>query len=178
MKQYRTDVNRAEYPRLRAMSWAYSLAAAALMVTLLFTLCFSGIQVADDGMAPTLQKGDVLLISRLSKYAAMPRRGDAYAFGRAGAQLGRIVGLPGDEIAMEDGRVYIDGCLLDESAYATLSDWNMEPRTLERGQFLILPDDRPNAIFNPDAMIVPHSELLGRAALRVSPLGRAAVFRS
>lgn len=60
-------------------------------------------KVGNNGMAPTLQKGD-RIAARKSK--APPQRGDIMLFkarreGRSGTAISRVVGLPGEEICLE-----------------------------------------------------------------------------
>jgi len=174
----RTERNRAEYRKLRLMSWGYAVGVALMVVAVVFTLWFESIQITDNGMAPALQKGDILLFDKLAKHAATPKRGDAYSFRNeaGGVSLGRIVGLPGEQVQIVAGRVYINGMLLDESRYAMPASGDLAEVMLGQGEFFLLPDNRPAAVLNAEAMTVPFKELIGRAALRVSPWGRTSLF--
>ncbi|MEA5059443.1 MAG: signal peptidase I [Clostridia bacterium] len=174
----RVEQNSGEYGRLRRMSWAYAIGVAILVAALVFTLWFQGIQITDNGMAPVLQKGDILLFDKLAKHAATPRRGDAYAFENqgGGVSIGRIVGLPGERVQIVAGSVYINGVGLDESRYAVHFDAALAETTLGQGAFFLMPDDRTVAVLDADAMTVPFSKLIGRAAVRVSPWSRICLF--
>ncbi len=176
----RTERNSVEYKKLRLMSWGYALGVALMVVAVVFTLWFESIQITDSGMAPALQKGDIVLFDKLAKHAATPRRGDAYAFGNAagGVSLGRVVGLPGEQVQVAAGCVYINGELLDESRYIQPANGNMAAVALGQDEFFLMPDDRTAAVLDGEAMTMPFSKLIGRAALRVSPWGRASFFRA
>jgi signal peptidase I len=176
----RTERNGAEYKKLRLMSWGYALGVALMVVAVVFTLWFESIQITDSGMAPALQKGDILLFDKLAKHAATPRRGDAYAFRNeaGGVSLGRVVGLPGERVQAAAGCIYINGMLLDESRYAQPANGDMAEAVLGQDEFFLMPDDRAAAVLDGEAMTVPFAKLIGRAALRVSPWGRASFFRA
>ena len=165
MRALRTEKNRAEHKTFSAVNWIWGVAMAALMVALIFTVWFTGIRITDPGMSPTLYPGDVVLFDKLSMHLSMPKRGEAYAFrGDAGTEIGRIVALPGDRVAMKEGKVYISGYLLDESAYKPTGSWDMEEITLKQGEFFIMPDDRENGLPDAAAMRVKQEQLIGRAA--------------
>jgi signal peptidase I len=88
--------------------------------------------VPSGSMEPTLQIGDELLASKFPYgysssslptfitlpdtqriFGALPRRGDVVVFrwpgDRSQIWVKRVVGLPGDRIAMRDGKLWIDG---------------------------------------------------------------------
>jgi signal peptidase I len=99
---------------------------------LLFLLCFGVVRTAvadynpipSGSMRPTLLEGDVVLVDRLAFDAKVPltdfslarlgdpRRGDVVTFSspRDGTRLiKRIVGIPGDELAMRGGVLVVNG---------------------------------------------------------------------
>lgn len=174
----RVEQNSGSYKRLRLYSWLQSCVVALLVTAAVFVLWFQSIQITDTGMAPVLQDGDIILFDRLAKHFHTPRRGDAYAFVNeaGGVSIGRAVGLPGEQVQMEAGVVYIDGVALDEGAYTQGSDQSFAPVTLGQGEFLLLPDDRVHALLEEESLVVPFSDLVGRAAIRIAPWRRLAVF--
>ena len=178
MRVLRTDGKSGEYRKLRTFTWLYAAAVAVVVAALVFSVLFQAVQVADDGMSPVLQRGDIVLFGRLAKHLRMPERGDAYAFWLDGEVcVGRIVGLPGDTVQIADGIVYIGGVKLDEHKYATLvSGVSMDPVTLENGRFFLMPDNRDLAVIDPENMTIPFENLIGRADLRVSPPRRISLF--
>lgn len=171
----RVEANRHQYKKLSALNWLFCILCAAAVVALIFTLWFTGIKIADDGMSPALYKGDVILFDKLSKHISHPQRGEAYAFSTEGTSIGRIAALPGDKVALKDGRVYIGGCLLRE-ANASESTWELEEFTVPAATFLILPDDRTGSMPDKADLLIPFDSLIGRAAVRVAPIGMTTVF--
>lgn len=172
--------NQAEYRRLRLYTWLWSLFVAGVVLALLFTVWLFGVTVRDAGMAPAVQPGDVILFDRLSKYFRAPARGDIVAFSDAsgeGTFVGRVVGLPGETVAISGGRVYVGGILLDERAYAMGAlPADLVETELPVGCFFILPDDRVDAVVDAGKLTVDASRIRGRAFVRVSPLARIGLF--
>ncbi len=173
----RTETNRQLYKKYSALNWLFCILAAAVLVTLVFSLWFTGIKISDDGMSPALYKGDVILFDKLSKHLSLPKRGETYAFRTEGTSIGRIAALPGDKVAINEGRVYIGGCLLRE-AYASESTWELEEFTVPAATFFILPDDRTGGLPNREALLIPFDALIGKASVRVSPIGMTTIFLS
>ena len=173
----RAEANRHLYKKYSALNWLFCILAAAAAVTLVFTLWFTGIKIADNGMSPALYQGDVILFDKLSKHISHPRRGEAYAFSTEGTSVGRIAALPGDNVAIKEGKVYIEGCLLREINTSD-STWELPEFTVPSATFLILPDNRTGSMPDKEALLIPFDDLIGRASVRVSPIGMAAVFVS
>lgn len=173
----RAEENAREYGRLRRKSAIWALAVAAVCIALVFGVWLKGVQIADEGMAPVLHAGDVVLFDALKKYAVTPRRGDIYAVKRAdGVYLGRVIGLPGETVQMDEGNVYINGYYLSENAYAQYENAALAPVTLAQGEFFLLPDNLVYMIPETADMIVKADALYGCAAIRVSPLAAIALF--
>lgn len=90
--------------RLLALGVA-GVAALVLAGSLLWTTA----GVAAQGMKPSLLPGDLALVRRMP---VAIRRGDVLAFrlpGEAAPAVARVVGLPGERVAVEEGRPVIDG---------------------------------------------------------------------
>ena len=81
--------------------------------------------VYGTSMEPTLHSGDAVFVEMISVYTGNFKRGDIVTIDAKGMDgytheenlIKRIVGLPGETIKIADGNVYINGVLLDESAY-------------------------------------------------------------
>jgi len=122
-----------------------ALLAAAIAVGLLtreYLVAISG--VAGDSMQSTLASGDTVLITRFDYLVSPPERGDVVQLevpGRDGLYLKRVIGLPGDEVEIISGNVYINGQVLYEP-YATLSQDDF-CITLGADEYFVLGDNRP-----------------------------------
>ena len=75
-------------------------------------------RVEGDSMLPLLRGGESVFVVRTRFKWNRLRRGDLAVFERpsagGGATIKRVVGLPGEDIKIADGKVYVDGRLLAE----------------------------------------------------------------
>jgi signal peptidase I len=177
-----------------------------VLTVLLGVALFTGIDgvtvrsnIEGPSMEPTLHAGQVVLLSRLGisgvtgvAYAAthtdsesadaswVPERGSICTFikpeGPRMVLVKRLIGLPGEEVAIVDGVVYINGQPLDEP-YVVNHDHSSMPATrIPSNQVFMLGDNRPKSsdsrLFGP----VPRGNLLGVAVLRYWPLHDITLF--
>ena len=75
--------------------------------------------VIGDSMEPALSNGQEILINRFVYKLSSPKRGDVVVFLPNGNQnthyyVKRIIALPGETVQILNGKVYIDGELLEE----------------------------------------------------------------
>ena len=95
--------------------------AALLAVQVLKQFVVQPFYIPAASMAPTLQINDRILVSKFTYFFRDPQRGDIIVF-RAPpkadrdqkAFLKRVVGLPGDRLAVHDGKLWRNGEPLDE----------------------------------------------------------------
>src|SRR5205807_1555665 len=75
------------------------------------------IRVQGVSMLPTYKENRVNFVNRLAYVHSQPKRGDVVAIRLAGPSimfLKRIVGLPGETVGFHEGRLLINGQVLDE----------------------------------------------------------------
>lgn len=88
----------------------------------------------------------------------------------------RIIAMPGQTIDLRDGRVYIDGEVLDEPYYngeTTSIDASVEyPITVGEDMVFVMGDNRPRSkdSRSSELGLVPYEAILGKAKLRIWPL--------
>ncbi len=75
--------------------------------------------VIGDSMEPALYNGQEILINRFTYNFTSPKRGDVVVFLPNGNQkthyyVKRVIALPGEAVQIINGRVYVDGEMLDE----------------------------------------------------------------
>jgi signal peptidase I len=88
---------------------------------------------------PKLSQGEVIIVDRGAYAVEAPRRGD-YVVAGGGAQMGKVVGLPGEEVELRDGKVFVGGSALPEAQYGyrELVDPRMRHFVLPGDGYLIL----------------------------------------
>ena len=106
------------------------------------------IPVRTDGvsMMPTYQSGSLRLINTLSfRGGIRPDRGDIVAIKLAGPHVlyvKRIVGLPGERVAIAGGFVQVNGTQLSEPYVLSRKPWNYDEVTLGPREFFVIGDNR------------------------------------
>jgi len=93
------------------------LVLLVVVCVVLFNGVLIPVRVTGKSMEPTYRDGRVNLINRLAYWRVKPQRGDVVALQKEGSHLillKRIVGLPGERIGVRNGRIFINGQILEE----------------------------------------------------------------
>lgn len=166
------------YKKHRIITVVWTVFVCLAVAAILFLVLGRPMRVMEDTMAPTIQQGHVLILGRYSFYLKSPVRGDIVAYQEdavpGGIALRRIVALPGESVACLDGQVYINGMLLEESAYADLGLADFDPFTVPEDCVYLLPDVREG--LTDIGALIQVTALMGRVNLRTAPLGSVAIF--
>ena len=110
------------------------MALGLLLAVFVVLFIMQGYCVSGDCMQPHLATGERVLAYKMAYAVHGPRRGDIviFAYPRDPRQtfVKRVVGLPGDTLAIQSGRVYLDGKPLPEPyrVYAAHGDMAADVR--------------------------------------------------
>lgn len=121
---------------------------AVLVVTcfIVFKFVLLPIRVMGISMLPTYKNNSVNVVNRFAYLRHEPQRGDVVGIrlpaGQHAVLIKRIIGLPGETIAFENGRVLINGTVLDEPYEKLTSDWTLPPVTLGTDEYFFVGDNR------------------------------------
>lgn len=136
-------------------------------------------EVIGRSMEPNFYEGEFLLADKLSYRFREPKRGEVviFQFDSTHDYIKRVVGLPGDEIEIKDGHVYINGERINESEYLktavrTANGNYMTPGRKEivpEGHVFALGDNRPHSSDSRNFGMVDESKIKGRAIFRYWP---------
>jgi len=128
--------------------WLFPLGAMALAILVNLFLLVNA-YIPSGSMEPTIPTGALILGDRTAYRRGEPQVGDVVLFRHA--ELGkkwlvkRVVGLPGQTFSMENGRVYLDGQLLEED-YVTEFSSDRYPKTvIPEDCYLVLGDHRTSS---------------------------------
>jgi signal peptidase I len=117
-----------------------------LVSFVLFKFLFLPIRVVGNSMVPTYHNGRLNLINRLAFHWHGPKRGDVVAVQLDRSRLvllKRVVGLPGERVAVRAGLVVVNGRTLDEP-YAKVSENPPSQREIVLGpdEYFVIGDNR------------------------------------
>jgi len=131
--------------------------------------------VRGASMEQSFHDGDYLIIDEISYRFGDPNRGDVIVFkaptGDAQFLIKRIVGLPGETVAIRAGVVMINGEKLVEKYLneSTPGDIN---RVLGEEEFFVLGDNRDSSFDSRQWGVLPNENIVGRAWLRAWPIAQ------
>lgn len=96
--------------RWRAMLLVGSVGLGTLVSARLAAV--EAFRVPTESMVPTIAKGEVIVVDKLTMSVREPRRGEVVAFRMGGKTfVKRVIGLGGDHVAVRDGVVHVNGAV-------------------------------------------------------------------
>ncbi len=141
-----------------------------LAVVLLFGINALSARVRVDGfsMRPSLDDGEFVLVSKVNYKLSNVQRGDIIVFhfplDPEQELIKRVIGLPGDTVQIKDGKVTVNGQVLDEPYIAEApryaSQWDVPADML-----FVLGDNRNDSSDSHAWGFLPHENVVGKAVL-------------
>lgn len=147
-----------------------------------FAFCFYAVffnlsVVRGSSMSPGIRDGDRILIEPWSYVFAGVDRGDVivlrYPLDPDVDYIKRVIGLPGDRIILADGRVWVNGRLLDEPYVDSIDVSSYLSVQVESEHVFVLGDNRPRSSDSREFGQVSEDLVRGRVDLRLWPPSRA-----
>ena len=171
---------------LFAVVWDFVEAVVfALMIFFVcYLLLFQPNQVKGHSMEPTYHDSEYILTDKISYRMGFPTRGDVVVFRSPKNAdvdfIKRIIGLPGEKVKIFNGKVYINGNQLDETAYLDPTVYTgpesylaeNKEITVPTGYYFVMGDNRMQSSDSRDFGPVLPSEFIGKVFFRYWPMDR------
>jgi signal peptidase I len=152
----------------------------ALVLFLAINAVSARVRVENVSMQPTLMPGEFLLVNRMAYKIGEPHIGDIIVFHAPGVSdldyIKRVIGLPGDEIRIAEGTVYVNNQPLYEPYIAQTPNYT-GTWTVPENQLFVLGDNRNNSSDSHLWGFVPYEDIVGRAILIYWPLDKITLLR-
>ncbi len=141
--------------------------------------------VDGESMHPTFENGDYLIVDELSYRFEKPARGDVITFRYPGDPsifyIKRIIGLPGETVAINRGIVSITepggtSFSLTEPYIAAEDATYTKTTVLGEGQYFVMGDNRPNSSDSRVWGVLPANDIMGRVLVRLLPPSELGLF--
>lgn len=157
-------------------SWVQDLLETlllALVIFLVINTLTGRYQVHGQSMEPSLHDSQYLIASKVTYWLHPPERGDIVVLrppSGAGTipYIKRVVGLPGDQVEIRDGHVWVNGVALNEPYIsgppAYERSWVVEEET-----YFVLGDNRNNSSDSHSWGLLPEDNIIGKAVFSYWP---------
>lgn len=133
---------------------------------LLFRSEFQFMVTVGDSMHPTLENGDLLLVSKLAYEKAEPSRGDVVVVRyRDELVVKRIVGLPHEEVQVSHGHLFVNGVSFPEEHVESITPLEIGKGKLGPGRFAFLGDNRTVSAAQVVHGVAAKEDLVGKVVL-------------
>jgi signal peptidase I len=142
--------------------------------------------VSGASMEQTFHTGEYLIVDQVSYYLQKPERGEVIVFrypkDPSKYFIKRIIGLPGDVVAIEGSTVTIKneenptGFTLDETYIKSMEKGTVLTETLGEREYFVMGDNRDQSSDSRIWGVLQEERIIGRAFLRLFPPQEIGVF--
>jgi signal peptidase I len=156
---------------IATVAWFRDLMLSVLIAVLVILFLYRPVKVEGTSMMPSLYDQERLFINQFSykfKFGDI-KRGDTVVFwfpeDTTKSYIKRVIGLPGDRVAVQDGFVVVNGKKLVENYVPAeyRDDRSYEPRIVPPDQYFVLGDHRVSSNDSRAWGFVPRNYIYGKA---------------
>ncbi len=150
--------------------WARDILFSLLVSIFIITFLYQPVKVEGTSMLPRLEDQDRLFINKFAYHFEKIERGDVVVFyyprDPQKSYIKRVIALPGDDLRIDDGRVYVNGQLLEEPYVPRrYRDGRSQAETvIPKDEYFVMGDHRSISSDSRDFGPVPRDLIYGKAA--------------
>ena len=166
------------------MEYVNACIVAVVLAAFIMTFVARSFVVQGSSMEPTLYNGERLLVNRFIYRFREPQRGDIIVFRYPQDPrqmfIKRVIGVPGDELMISGGMVYVNGTGLNEPYIAESSTREYGPALVPTKRVFVLGDNRNNSQDSTDDSVgmVPFGSIQGKAFVVYWPVDRIRTLKN
>jgi signal peptidase I len=164
-------------------SWARDMVVSVLVSAFIIFFLYQPVRVEGTSMLPRLEDQDRLFINKFAYRVGEIQRGDVVVFlyphDHSKSYIKRVIGLPGDKLRIEQGRVYVNGRPIEEPYVPErFADDRSEAQiVLPDHEYYVMGDHRSISSDSRDFGPVDRDLIYGKAAFVYWPMDQAGVVR-
>ena len=167
--------------RSAAVTQAEQVILGVLLAVTVTLFVMQGFCVSGECMQPHLYTGERVLANKLAYHLGDPKRGEIVIFDYPKdprqIYVKRIIGLPGETVAIQNGFVSINGKRLPEPYKAFAAHGDMAPRAIPSGQYFVMGDNRDVSDDSRYWGDLPRYDIIGEAVACYWPPSRCQVLK-
>jgi signal peptidase I len=164
-------------------SWLRDLVVSVVVSAFIIIFLYQPVRVEGTSMLPVLEDEDRLFINKLAYRVGEIQRGDVVVFqyphDHEKSYIKRVIALPGDDLKIDHGTVYVNGSPVKE-AYVPrrFEDDRSQPEmTVPQHEYFVMGDHRSVSYDSRDFGPVERELIYGKAAFVYWPMDQAGVVR-
>ena len=142
-------------------------AIMTVVIFLLVRMAFQNFRIEGQSMEANLHHGQFLIVSKLVYYLHPPERGDVVVFHSPQNPrkdfIKRVVGLPGEDVEMREGAVYVNGVRVHETYISNPGNRSWGPEVVGEFEYFVLGDNRANSSDSRSWGMLDGDAIIGKA---------------
>jgi len=156
------------------LEWVMVFAVAAALVMLALRFIAEPIKVDGHSMENTLKPDEYVLVTKYEYLLEPPMRFDVvsckYPHNNK-SFVKRVIGLPGETVALVDGELYINGQQIEQDFDLRKECEDYGPETIPEGHYLVMGDNRGGSVDSRDPTVgpLPRSAISGHVRRVIFP---------
>ena len=145
----------------------------AIAIFLILQTTIQSSIVEGSSMQPGLQDGQRLIVIKPAYTFTSPQRGDIVIIHPPVAPdkewVKRVIGIPGDTVAVKNGLVYVNNVPLNEPYIKTAPSYSLAPYKVPPDNYFVMGDNRNNSTDSHYGWTVTKQNIVGEVWFRIWP---------
>jgi signal peptidase I len=164
-------------------SWLRDLVVSVSVSAFIIIFLYQPVRVEGTSMLPVLEDQDRLFINKMAYRVGEIHRGDVVVFlyphDHEKSYIKRVIALPGDDLKIDHGEVYVNGNPIEEKYVPKrFTDDRSQPEmTIPAHEYFVMGDHRSISSDSRDFGPVDRDLIYGKAAFVYWPMDQAGVVR-
>lgn len=149
----------------------YSYILIIVVILLIRTYIVTPIRVNGTSMYPTLKQNEIMILNKIGLKSGIDRFDIVVVKTDNNRIIKRVIGLPGESVMYEDGKLYINGKYVEDS-YSLSETKDFDNIVLKEDEYFVLGDNRE--VSKDSRMIGPvkKEQILGKTRLVIFPFNK------
>jgi signal peptidase I len=164
-------------------SWLRDMVVSVSVSAFIIIFLYQPVRVEGTSMLPVLEDQDRLFINKMAYRVGEIHRGDVVVFlyphDHEKSYIKRVIALPGDDLRIDHGQVYVNGTRVEEKYVPKrFTDDRSQPEmTVPAHEYFVMGDHRSISSDSRDFGPVERELIYGKAAFVYWPMDQAGVVR-